>query len=347
MKDIHIYEMSLFDYEKKAIFTQLPYDKKRYNLIYDAKNPDYVLVPISHLIASQKIYEEFKEKYDSKKIYIFFGDECISPDLNLFDYAITYDDEFVCRDRVYRHPINWIIREFLRDQNQQQIDYSEEYKKRRFCNFIYYNSLAHPKRDELFYAINNYQRVDALGKHLNNCEVPITRFQTNYFDISVEMKSNYRFSIAAENDNFYGNTTEKIISSFYAHTVPIYWGNPNIASEFNEKAFINCHRYQNFEEVLEIVKAVNEDKDKWIEMVNQPMKTDDQIEKDLERMIGYERFVNHIFEQTIEEAKRVTIGTAEKSYIDFWIEKLQWRKKENKLVKENFFKLLFSDLLKK
>lgn len=324
MKDIHIYEMSLYEYDKKAIFTQIPYDRGKYNLIFDKEQPDYVLVPISHLIASEELYMKFKETYDLRKIYIFLGDECISPDLNLFDYAIVYNDDFTCQDRIYRHPIDWVIRDFLKNTKRKEIDFEKEYDARGFCNFIYYNSLAHPKRDELFYAISSYQRVDSLGKHLNNCKVPFTRFDANYFDVSIELKSNYRFSIAAENDNFCGNTTEKIISSFYANTIPIYWGNPNIASEYNEKAFINCHKYENFKDVVEDIKEINESKERWIKMVSEPMKTDEQVLEDVKRIYGYEQFVNHIFDQSVEEAKRVTIGTAEKSYIDFWMNKLKW-----------------------
>jgi hypothetical protein len=40
-------------------------------------------------------------------------------------------------------------------------------------------------------------------------------------------------------------------------TIPIYWGNPLASLDFNPKAFINCHDYKSFDEVIELVKEID------------------------------------------------------------------------------------------
>jgi len=69
----------------------------------------------------------------------------------------------------------------------------------------------------------------------------------------------YKFTIAFENSSYPGYTTEKLLQAFIAYKIPIYWGNPLIHKDFNTNSFINCHDYNNFEEVIERVIEVDKD----------------------------------------------------------------------------------------
>ena len=61
------------------------------------------------------------------------------------------------------------------------------------------------------------------------------RAQQNWMESSVEQKSYYKFTIAAENAAFPGYTSEKLMTSFQAHSIPIYWGNRDVVDEFNPR----------------------------------------------------------------------------------------------------------------
>lgn len=50
----------------------------------------------------------------------------------------------------------------------------------------------------------------------------------------------YRFSVAAENAALPGYVTEKIVNSYLAETVPIYWGAPDFPAYFNAAAVVMC-----------------------------------------------------------------------------------------------------------
>ncbi|MBR0150930.1 MAG: hypothetical protein IJP89_06180 [Synergistaceae bacterium] len=137
-----------------------------------------------------------------------------------------------------------------------------------FCNFIY----SHPSdyRDKFFHLLTQYKHVDSLGSHLPNTDAKPSRDSEDWYGLSIKMKEGYKFSIAMENASCPGYTTEKIISSLQAHTVPIYWGTPRVSDYINPAAFINCNDFGTMEEVAERVREIDSDNDKWIDMVTQP-----------------------------------------------------------------------------
>ncbi|MCM1174205.1 MAG: glycosyltransferase family 10 [Blautia sp.] len=325
MKQIRILPLINNDYNIEWLYQLFLLDKEKYEIVVDYEDPQYVLVVISHVIyRNALLYKQLQNIYSEDRIIIFLGDEAISPDMNLFDYAITYDDELFMRDRICRRPTVLWMRGGDKICKKNHLEYAEaeqKYDTRKFCSFIYSNAKANTHRASIFYGLNSYQNVDALGKYLHNCDIEITRNEKNWFELSIEQKENYRFSIAAENSFFRGYTSEKIISSFLAHSIPIYWGNPNIEKEFNPKAFINCHNYKDLNEVIEKVKTINEDKALWSYIVTQPWQTDEQISLQNEQINNYRSFTDHIFAQDIKDAKRIYQGTAVWNYIDFWMNK--------------------------
>ena len=111
-----------------------------------------------------------------------------------------------------------------------------------------------------------------------------------------------------ENAVYRGYTSEKIVSSLQAHTVPIYWGDPAVTELINPKAFINCHDYSSFDEVIERVKEIDNNDDLWLDMVTQPWQTEEQRKTTLQDVADYERFMHNIFSQDLKSARRRSIG---------------------------------------
>lgn len=314
MKIIKLIELSL---SIKRNYEDLPFDRERFKLVEEIDDPDYVFVVISHFMRSVELQRKFSDLMDRERVLIFYADEAISPDLNIFDYAITYDDCLKCGDRIARHPTCCFFKKYY-GRERKMANLHDEYRHKKFCNFIYSNPYANENRDLIFWGLSEYQHVDSLGSHLNNVKCKNTRNEKNYFDISVELKSDYRFSIAAENSCFSGYTSEKILSSFYANTIPIYWGNPNIEDEFNPQAFVNLGGKVEKEILCEKISKINESEKLWIEYILQPIFLPKQIERQEMEKEKYSEFVNHIFEQKLADAKRAPVGTAVKEYSEFW-----------------------------
>ncbi|QDV82995.1 glycosyltransferase family 10 domain-containing protein [Planctomycetes bacterium TBK1r] len=60
----------------------------------------------------------------------------------------------------------------------------------------------------------------------------------------------YRFSVAMENTRSSGYFTEKLIDCFHRGTVPVYWGDPAIASVFDPRGMIVFENLDGLESIL-------------------------------------------------------------------------------------------------
>ena len=103
----------------------------------------------------------------------------------------------------------------------------------------------------MFDLLSKYKKVSSGGRYKNNIGGAIKDKDAFLGD--------YKFNIAFENASFKGYTTEKIVDAFAANTLPIYYGDPDVVNDFNEKAFINCNEFSSLEEAIEYVKKVDQD----------------------------------------------------------------------------------------
>ena len=292
----------------------------RSRLVIDIKNPEYVFV-FPFIYGSASLFNKFKKYYyvnddaDSSKVFIYHSGEAVEPDFNIFDYAITCNSLFNDGERAFRlHPnIFWLNAKNCTNTFTYQ-DALNKVKNNnlKFCNFIYSNSQAHEIRDKLFYKLSEYKQVDSHGQHLNNVGTQGSRNDPNAGRILHDIKSKYKFSIAAENAICRGYTTEKLLTSFQAHTVPIYFGNPKVAEEFNPEAFINFNDFNNdFDALIARVKEIDNDDELWAKIVSTPWQTDKQVRDFEDNLNNYHDFLRKIFNS--HEIMR-PIGTLGKWY---------------------------------
>ena len=283
--------------------------KSEYEFIWDCKNPDY-LIATEHIYYEPKCMSKFKSLYNNAEVTIFWAGECIFPDMNVFDYAICWDNSLALGDRICRITPE-IFNDFKTDYCAiKSLDEAKNLlkKKREFCNFIYSNPDAHPMRDNIFKKLSEYRHVDSLGKHLHNVSsIKATGFKGHEHETTI-LKENYKFSIVAENAIYRGYTSEKLLTSLQAHTIPIYWGNPDIDSEYNEKALINVHKFNTLDNLVDYIKKIDQSEELWCKYICEPMYTNKQ-KKDLsERVKKYKNFFRFIFEQSVDDAKRKPEG---------------------------------------
>ncbi|MFR1060543.1 MAG: glycosyltransferase family 10 domain-containing protein [Enterocloster sp.] len=79
----------------------------------------------------------------------------------------------------------------------------------------------------------------------------------------------YKFTIAFENVALEGSlTSEKLYDPIHAYSIPIYWGDPNVAERFNKEAFINCNDYDNdLDKVVKRVIELDQDDEAYMYML--------------------------------------------------------------------------------
>ena len=269
--------------------------EKKYNVIF-SDSPDYLF------------FSCFGSTYlQYNCIRIFISNEAVYPNLNLYDYAVTYAD-FKITDRLLPN------RDAFEELKSRQLaeDWQEAEKllnsKKDFCNFVYSNGFGDPFREQLFLAVGQYKKVLSGGKFLNNIGHVVEDLQS--------FQSRFKFTIACENSWYRGYTTEKIINAFNAGTIPVYWGNPNISSVINPQAIVNCHDYPDLESVVEEIRRLDEDDEAYKKKLMAPiLQQKNMVEDYLQERAD---FVYHIIDQPYATAFRRNLGLRGQYYNDWF-----------------------------
>lgn len=258
-----------------------------YEIIIDKENPDYLFYSCfgsDHL------------NYDDC-IKIFWSEENMIPDLNLCDYSVSLSD-IQCGDRTFRQYLSLAFRDKkLYDPNLT----SEELLNRKFCNFVYSNNQASdPFRNRFFNALSKYKKVDSGGGCLNNMGGRVSD--------KMSFLKEYKFTIAIENSSLPGYSTEKIYHPFLSRSLPLYWGNPNISSDYNPNSFVNLMEYSSMEEAIEEIIRLDNDDAAYLEKVTSPFwpygnSFEEFYNCEIEKLMN---FFRNIFEQPLDKARRRT-----------------------------------------
>ncbi len=257
-------------------------------------------------------------KYDCTRI--FYTPENVRPNFNRCDYAFSYD--YPLTERNYRLPLyrrwhgyNQLFD--LRDPDKVIL------QNRKFCSFMISNPRA-IERIDFFNKMSLYRHVDSGGKHLNNIGSPIEPGAEN----KMAWMRNYKFSITFENSSYPGYTTEKLMHALITDTIPIYWGNPLAHLDFNPKAFINCHDFNSFDEVIELVKEIDQNENLYKEYLSQPYLKDNR-----ETEFCKEENILTRYDEIIS-TKRIFVSPGRKKIQKFLYYPIKFRKVAAKIVRK-------------
>jgi hypothetical protein len=133
------------------------------------------------------------------------------------------------------------------------------------------------KRIECINYFAKYNSIDLFGRNWDltfNRRTLWWKYLLNYFSIMKVYKgptdnkhqtlANYKYSICFENSEMRGYITEKIFDCFYAGTVPIYHGAPDISDFIDPNSYID---FKNFRGLAELKKYLDSlSKTQYLEM---------------------------------------------------------------------------------
>ncbi|WQW81500.1 fucosyltransferase [Helicobacter pylori] len=219
---------------------------------------------------------------------VFYTGENEVPNFNLFDYAIGFD-ELDFNNRYLRMPLYY---DSLHHKAESVNDTTSPYKlkdnslytlkkpshhfkekhpnlcavvndesdplKRGFASFVASNPNA-PKRNAFYDALNAIEPVTGGGSVKNTLGYNVKN--------KSEFLSQYKFNLCFENTQGYGYVTEKIIDAYFSHTIPIYWGSPSVAKDFNLKSFVNVCDFKNFDEAIDYVRYLHTHPNAYLDML--------------------------------------------------------------------------------
>jgi hypothetical protein len=106
-----------------------------------------------------------------------------------------------------------------------------------------------------------------------------------------------------ENSSVPGYITEKIIDAWVSGTIPIYWGAPDVAEHFNSEAFINCHDFASFDQVIERIDEIEHDDELYMHILSQPILLENSLARSF-RTAKIVEYLRYILMQEPGQAKR-------------------------------------------
>ena len=239
--------------------------------------------PIVEIPASQQEHADFilSDTFTPhidyfKGVRILYTGENHPVDLNRFDYCLTH--ELRESDRCHRFP-------YWQRHCLEKPDYRERLltpkpitaeeliaQQRDFCAFVCRNPKGR-ERNALVRNLMKYRKVSCGGPFMNNIGYILPR----PYEVKQEFQNKHYFSIAYENESAAGYQTEKIVDAFLSHSIPIYWGNPHVAEEFNPAAFVNANAFRSRKALVSHILELAESPADMANMLSQPILQDPDV----------------------------------------------------------------------
>lgn len=213
------------------------------------------------------IYSSYGTEYLNYDCHrIFYTAENLRPDFSGCDFAITFD--YIDNPRHLRLPLYLLYIDQYSNSLKKLLErktcdeaLSIWRSKKKFCCMV----VSNPKsktRINFFKKLSEYKSVDSGGLVLNNIGSPVKD--------KMSFIKDYRFVFAFENSAFPGYTTEKILQPFLVDSIPLYWGNPLIANDFNISSFLRLDNLKTQDSLIKKIIALEKDEKKAAKMLMEP-----------------------------------------------------------------------------
>lgn len=223
---------------------------KYYEITYTNQDPDILFFSVGG--NKHKDYTNCKkilftpENFYSHK-YIPF--DHVLGEENLFkyaDYSITgfdIDDSRNFRLPCYIRRYNFDIKNVIEDRTIPKKTKKVLYLQRNCVQF----------RDNFVRELQKHIEVDCLGSCVTNNNTVVGD--------KIEFMKDYKFVMGFENSSHPGYNTEKLVDGFISKTIPLYWGDTNVYSDYNKNSMVNLHDFKNQEEFIQRILEIDQDED--------------------------------------------------------------------------------------
>lgn len=248
--------------------------EKEYQVVRDDKNPDY-------LIFGDRNFGGNNVNYDNKNcVKIFYTGENERPWNYSCHKAISF--EHMDNENFYRLPI-YVIYDYdnqhrdLPNSTNKVRKIEDRQTQNKFCSAL----VSNPRcefRNDFFHKLSKYKQVDSAGAWNNNIGRQLPR-GSDGVKIKFDFINNYKFNLCFENSMYPGYATEKLYEALCCNTIPLYWGSPTVEMDFNPKAYLSWHDYQDDDAFIEAIIELDQNEDMYNEMFMQPMFRDNKRTK--------------------------------------------------------------------
>ena len=277
-KTIILYSVDLFSYpiHKRWLKDKL---KDKFILQFNKNNPDYLIYNVFGK-------EHLNPKYN-KAIKIAIFTENKIPDFNEADYIIGhYHINYF--DRYFKYSIFFWQKLDNNYFNSIRKKILKNPKRQKFCSALISNYYSSDKfRINFINELSKYKIVDMGGKFHNNINGRVKD--------KIKFLNLYKFSIAMENSEGDGYLSEKIVHSFLAGNIPIYYGDYMIDEYINIKSFILIRGEKDIQEKIKYIKKIDNDNNLYKNFLKENILKDNNVKNTTHKEL--KEFLQNIFYQ--------------------------------------------------
>ena len=282
-KTIVLYSVDLFSFSHHKEWLKYRLEDK-FIIKFDSNNPDY-------LIYNAFGFEHLNPKYNNS-IKIAILTENRIPNFYEADYAIGhYHINYL--DRYFKYNIF-----FWKDLNNIDASRNKSLnspKRINFCAALISNNYSTDGfRLKFIKELNKYKKIDMGGRVDNNILMTVNN--------KIKFLESYKFSIAMENSGGDGYISEKIVDSFLAGTIPIYYGDYMVDEYINPKSYILIKGEKDIQKKIEYIKKIDNNDEIYKSILKEKVILDKNIIIDTEKEL--KEFLCHIFEEDKSKALR-------------------------------------------
>jgi hypothetical protein len=204
--------------------------------------------------------------------YLTYSGEAYLVPLRDYPPVCKLDTVYLKHDPLSYHIPFILARMFHKDYKypEMRVTNFEDYNNRPFfLAYCFRNPV--PYREQLFASLK--QKDSTHTSHgLSRCQNTPGMFVNGIWTDLTNTYKNYRFVIAAENCIKPGYLTEKLMNAFISGAIPIYWGDDEVVKDFfNPDAFVNMNNFQNIEDGVNFIIALDQDIERRYKMVSAPI----------------------------------------------------------------------------
>lgn len=272
-----------FNPKKDKIFGELL--QEYFDIKYVDKNPDIVIF---------SVFGDSHKKFNNKnKIKVFYSGEnfnahrykALDKELG-WEKVKKYSDYCITSFKNYSWNNHFRLPDYIRKYGFDIKDKIEKINSDidKKEGIVYMQSNCKKFRNDFVKNLMKKKHVDCVGRCLKNKKVNVKN-KLNFI-------SSYKMNVSFENSR--GYTTEKLIDSFMADVIPIYYGEPDIGHDYNEKALINYHQFKTENDFIDYIIETIDDDDKVHNMIEQPK----IINKDLFDKDKFIKFFSNIINKS-------------------------------------------------
>jgi hypothetical protein len=303
--------------------------KKKYDIQIDSDNPDLVIYTNQFYRENELDYYTKKivkgiHEYDDSVKKIFISGEA-RPDfmshLSKGDNYFVLGYEHINHDRYLRFP-TYVLDTFVLHNEGGMFDDSFSWltterkydkikeKKKHFCSIV--QASFNPDRDKFFDLAEKKHFIKSSGPyrttvpgnemlnphkyHNYSSEEYMGKIDGLTYRDKVEFFSDCVFNMAFQFTDTDYLTQEKIIHSYASNSIPVFYGNKFIEDEgFNPNSFINGHKFENFEQLVNFIDELYNDEIRLKKYFEEPIFTNNKLPIYFE-----EEYVLNFFDKIIE-----------------------------------------------